>query len=194
MGAADRHQSEQDIVNLVRGIHGTAADGTPTVFLVGGKYVAQPVAVDGGDVVAAWLDAKGYINPHVEALTLIDFTTAGTNQTGSAVTGLGAFRDADVHVNVSAFTGTSPTLDVYADSRLDGTNWKNLARMTQMTGTGQFFLHLTKRQSGGEGTLTSDAGAGTIRAVGWGDDLRVRANIGGTSPSVSAVISVNLVA
>ena len=186
MGKADRFLTTQDVLHLAYGEHGTAADSTPTVLVIGGKYVAQPTAVDGSDVVVLWLDEKGYSRPHLDALQLETFTTAATSGTSTPVTALGAFRDVDVTVDVSAASGTSPTLDIYLDGRLDGTAYANIARLTQVTTAGQYVAHLSKRQSAGQVTVTSDAGAGTTRAIGWGDALRVRRVIGGTSPSFSA--------
>ncbi|MDP3064745.1 MAG: hypothetical protein Q8O40_16315 [Chloroflexota bacterium] len=158
-------RTTQDILNLVAG----AATGSGTVHYL----QARPLTVT--------------------YLLLDSFTTANGSATGTAAVGLAPYRDADVLVDVTVASGTAATLDVYLDSRLDGTGWSNLGRLTAITGTAKALIHLSKRQAAVEiAGGVSDAGAGTVRAIGWGDDLRVRRNITGTTPSFSARVWLNL--
>ena len=195
MGHQDRTFSVQDLLHLTSGTHDGPGDATPLILLVGGKYVAQPTAVAGGDVAILWVSPEGYARPHVTAASLYSFTTASTNGTSSAVTGLGVFKEADVLVDVTSVSGTSPTLDLYIDGRLaGGTAWVNVARLTQITTANQIAVHLSKAQgTNTEVSVTSDAGAGTLRRIGWGDAMRVRRVIGGTGPSISATVYANYV-
>ena len=192
MGEQDRLLSVQDLLHLASGRHGTGADVNPVLLLVGGKHVVAPTAIDNGDHVITWLDAEGYQTPHRETILLDSYTTLGTNQNGSAFAGLGAFKDAEILVHVTAAAGTSPTLDVFLDTRLDGTNWVNLAHVTQITGTTTRVAHITKRNPALDLVVASDAGAGTVRAIGWADDLRVRSEIAGTGPSFTSRIWADL--
>ncbi len=159
-------RTTQDILNLVAG----AATGSGTVYYL----QARPMTLT--------------------YLLLDSFTTAAGSATGTIAVGLAPYKDADVLVDVTAAAGTAATLDVYLDSRLDGTSWSNLGRLTAITGTAKALVHLSKRQAAveipGGG---SDAGAGTIRAIGWGDDLRIRRDITGTTPSFTARVWLSLI-
>lgn len=160
-----------------------------------------------GDILAAVTGTIGtqsglqVFSPSVTVQTLHTFT-AGSGGTGTAtsgsITGLGPFKDADVIVNVTAVVGAATnTLIVFLDARLDGTNWYNVANYAVITTVGQYIAHVTKRQSN---TLvpildTVDAGAGTIRPLGFGDAIRVRRQITGTATTsfTGSVLITNLV-
>lgn len=187
MGKADRYLTAQDIFNRVHGEHGTAADATPPVLLVGGKYTAWPAnsAVDSEDAAILWLSAEGYAHPYQHDLQLVTVTNGSANSTSAFSGGLGVFQEADLIVWVSLATGTSPTLDLLIDGRYNGTAI-NIAHLSQITGTTQVGVHLSKRQASGQVLASNvDAGAGTFRAMGWGDGLRVRSQIGGTAGTFS---------
>lgn len=188
------HLSAQDIANKVYGTHGATLDGTLGLKKIGGRYdkLSALTAQGAAREVVAWFDDKGVLVPHEENLQLDSATTVTGSATGTTQTGLGRFKYAQVYVNVSAATGTSPTLDIYLDSRLDGTNYKNIAHLTQITGTIDYSVQLSKANLAGQVDVTSDAGAGTIRSVGWGDDLRVRRDIGGTSPQFTYKVWLQL--
>lgn len=182
-----------DAIKHVYGVHDGSADATPSVFKIGGKYAAAPGTVGEGDAVILWLSRQGYLTPERQVLQLDSFTTATGSGVGTTLANIGAYKDADVMLDVTLGTGTSPTLDVYLDSQLDGTAWINIGHLTQITTATQVGVHITKRQSSGQVQgIGSDAGAGTIRALGWADNLRVRRSIGGTSPSFSALVWISL--
>lgn len=186
MGAQDKHLSSQDILNLVQGIHGTADDASPVYLKAGGKFVNQPTANQGGDTVVFWVSQEGYLRPHMLPVSIFSFTTAATAGTSDPLTGLGAFLDSDIYVDVTAASGTVATLGILIDARLDGTNYSNIAQLAAITTTGQYAGHITKRQSSNGTTLSGTADFGTFRAVGFGDAIRLRRQISGTSPSFSA--------
>ena len=190
MGEQDRHISAQDILNLARGIHGTGADATPTVLKSGGKFVNQPTANDSGDTVILWVSQEGYLRPHILPISIYSFTAVATAGTSSALTGLGAFLDGDVYVDVTLADGTTATLGILIDGRLDGTNYTNIAQLSAITATGQYSGHITKRQNAVGTTLTGTADFGTFRAVGFGDAIQIRRQISGTSPSFTANVWV----
>ena len=192
MGEQDRYISVQDILNMARGIHGTAADTLPVVLKSGGKFVNQPTAVDSGDVVILWLSPEGYNAPCMLPISIYSFTAAGTAGTSTALTGLGCFKEGDIYADVSAASGTLATLGLLIDARLDGTNYANIAQLSAITATGQYSGHITKRQSAVGTVLTGTADFGTFRAVGFGDAIRIRRQISGTSPSFTANVWVTL--
>ncbi len=121
-------------------------------------------------------------------VTLHTFTTAGSGATGTATstaaTGLGFAKDVDIFVDVTAYTGAATgSLLLFVDGRIDGTNFVNVAQMTVITTIGYAVAHLTKRNPAGQvgAALSVDAGAGTTRAFGFGDAIRVRRQITGTA-------------
>ena len=129
---------------------------------------------------------------------ILDSRTASTSSgTGTWSTGLGGFRQVDIYVRFSTFTGTISLVDVYVDSRIDGTNSVNVAHFTQFTSATGATADAVARLISDVGTpveagaLRADAGAGTIRNIGWGNDLRIRRDISGgtTAPIFSYVIT-----
>lgn len=182
-----------DVERLAAGEHDLTADASPVFYKIGGKYAAAPTPVADGDAVVFWLDPQGFIHPHLENISLHTFTTISANSTGTAVGGLGGLRDLDVQIRVTLATGTAPIADIRLDTQLDGTNWVNLYRANDFTGTTDVItrvIHLTRRNAGGEVPVSADAGTGTVRAIGWGDKLRARVLVGGTSPSFSGTIVI----
>jgi hypothetical protein len=76
-------------------------------------------------------------------------------------------------LNVTAASGTSPTLDVVVEDTLDGTNWNTVGTFAQRTAAGRQVIDITSPFSG---------------------RLRVRWTIGGTAPSFTfSVVGVGLV-
>lgn len=118
-----------------------------------------------------------------KAVTLLaetSVTSAGTIN-GTAVTGLGGYKQAQVLLNCTvADTDTNDTLDVYIDTSPDsGTTWLNVGHFTQKTGSNAAFKEvLTLDPQGAAGTavidVTSDAAAGAVRPSMFCDRLRVR--------------------
>ena len=187
--------SSDGILNEADSLHGDAAIDSPSRLSVGGKYVKQPTANADGDAVIIWLDDRGYTKPHLQAVTLYSFTSGSDNATSTTTEGLGPFTECDVLLDVTAQAGTTPTLDILVDGRYDGTNFINIAKYTQVGGTtGKYAVHLSKKQGSGEVNVSADAGAGTIRAIGFGDALRVRRVIAGTSPVYDAAVYISLIA
>lgn len=148
----------QDILNAVAGT-------------VGGQAALQMFSPPAGSTV----------------VTLMSAFVAGSGGTGTAsstVTGLANAKDVDVFVDVTAYTGAATgSLLIFVDGRIDGTNYVNIAQATVITTIGQAVLHLTKRNPAGQVgmALSVDAGAGTTRAFGFGDALRLRRQITGTA-------------
>ena len=177
-------RSQGDVLQHVHADHGEAADASPVILQVGGKHVKSPTANASGDVVVLWTDPQGYITPNVTAVQLDGSATSGASGNGTWYTGLGAFKEVDLIFDITATSGTTPTISFFIDTRLDGTGTTNLARLTTIGSAAAIGVHLSKVHSPAEiAILGADAGAGTIRAVGWADDLRIRHTVAGTSPT-----------
>jgi hypothetical protein len=98
-----------------------------------------------------------------------------------------------IRLSVSAASGTSPTLDVYFQQSLDGGNtFVDVARFPQVT-SALTNPHYANIAVGGDNTIRSSVGDGTISASTTGTCLvsnvwRVRWVIGGTSPSFTFAV------
>ncbi len=127
---------------------------------------------------------------------LMSLTTVGSGATGTATgtaySGLKVFRQADVIVNVTAVVGAATnSLIIFVDSQVDGTSWVNVAQFPVSTVASNFVAHFTRGTANAITDVTADAGAGTIRAVGLGDTVRIRRQITGTATtSFSASIYI----
>lgn len=144
--------------------------------------------------------------PMYKQVVLDSQTTVSGSGVGSWMTGLGYFKQILVHVRLSAVEGTSPTINMFVDTRLDGTNVTNLVSFPQLTNTATAGMlavlnrdiDLVANAAGTVGGITSaleaDVGTGTVRTIGWGDDLRIRRAIAGTSPSYSYIVTLNCIA
>lgn len=96
----------------------------------------------------------------VEELLPSAARTADGNTAGSD--GYATASSAVVHVNVTAFAGTSPTLAVYLEDSIDGTVWSEVASVTGINAVG----------------------VRSIRSTGpFTNRLRLRYALGGTAPS-----------
>ena len=178
------------ILNYVLGWHGTAvaaSGGLPEFLRIGGRHIEQPSSATGTLDLTLWLDERGYLNPHIDAITLFSTTTAGTVTTlSSTITvGFGAMKQALVLVDVTGTGGTAPTLDCFVDRQFGGTRWINVARTTLMVGPQASMIILDRSPgTGGQiGSVQADAGAGTVRSVGFGDNFRVRFSVGSNATS-----------
>lgn len=86
-------------------------------------------------------------------------TASGTSATQVFQDHVTALR---AQLNVTAASGTGPTLDVVLEDTLDGTNWNTLATFTQATGATRQVVNYTGPFS---------------------DTIRVRWTVGGVTPS-----------
>ncbi len=74
-----------------------------------------------------------------------------------------------VQLDVTAFAGTGPTLDVVIEDSLDGTTWNTVATFAQKTGGGREVVNYT---------------------APFADRLRARWTVGGTTPSFTFSVLV----
>jgi hypothetical protein len=95
----------------------------------------------------------------VEFVPSLARTTSGT---GPAVDGLAVQSTLRIQLDVTAASGTGPTLDVVIEDTIDGTNWNTIAVMSQKTAPSREVVDVTSPFTG------------TVRA---------RWTISGTTPS-----------
>lgn len=191
-----------DQTRLIRSIIGTddvAADplGTNRLLMVIGGIAEQTgtrVAI--GDWRVLNVNRFGGLIAERQNIEVGSLTTASATTTANlgSATNIGHYRNAQVLIDVTATGGTASTLTVYVDSRLDGTTYMNIAASTIMTTASRQVITLQKDHTTNAFTIiTGDAGAGTVRNVGWADDLQMRYSIVGTTANFDFRVWLNLI-
>ena len=167
----------------------SAATGTTSNKLVdtAGNFVVNGIAV--GDVIKNTTTGKFALVTAVDSATQLSvgadiFTSTNTY---AIYPGLGyvlnqAWEQLIVQLDVTAAaTDVGDTLDVYIDMSIDGgTKWVNVLHFTQVLGNGgaKTFMGVIKNDNPGTSAVfdvSSDAGAGNTRQIGFGNRLRYRA-------------------
>lgn len=112
-------------------------------------------------------------------------TIAATATSTGTIIGVEAFSIADLLLNVTAASGTTPTLDIYVQKLLaDGVTWDDVGHFTQATAVATYVLNMTVGGSGAHTALTRTIAAGSVRAnCTFGNTWRIDAVVGGTNPS-----------
>lgn len=127
-----------------------------------------------------------YQTPIIKVLQASAAQTATTQSTAFVLPKADAYMG---YVNVTAASGTSPTLDIVWQTSTDGgTTWISLPlRHTQLTTTGAEFitfrLGLGIGEVGAEGAAAVTGGTLVKPCVPDVKNMRLNYNIGGTSPS-----------
>lgn len=98
--------------------------------------------------------------------------TANGNTTNLSV---GSLSELALDFNISAASGTSPTLNLYMDRLGTDGNWYTIWSSAQVTAVS---------------TVSTSLGAGTTTNVSFSSTVRVRWAIGGTTPSFTFTISL----
>lgn len=97
---------------------------------------------------------------------LLETVVASAARTASGdsgpIIGWAATKTIRAQLNVTAASGTSPTLDVVIEDTLDGTNYNPIGTFAQRTAAGREVINIT---------------------VPFSPTLRIRWTVGGTTPS-----------
>ncbi len=96
-------------------------------------------------------------------------TATGNSGSLSSYSGASSLR---AQLEVTAASGTTPTLDVVIQDTLDGTNWNTIGTFVQKTTTGREVINVHPAK----------AESGTFQPV-FADRLRVLWTVAGTTPS-----------
>lgn len=94
-------------------------------------------------------------------------TTTGNS---GAIPGFGPARTLRAQLDVTAASGTGPTLNAVIEDSLDGTNWNAVGTFAQKTAAGREVINVT---------------------TPFADQLRVTWTLGGTSPSFTFAVDVS---
>lgn len=124
------------------------------------------------------MDYKSY----AENLALISHVAASAGVTGGNQLNDGC-RGVAVGVNISALTGTTPTLTVFVEG-YDGASgqWYTLLQSTALNAVGFTLLRVYPGL-----TAAANSAANAVLPATW----RVRTVIGGTSPAVTATVGAS---
>jgi hypothetical protein len=101
-------------------------------------------------------------NIPASTVTLLASAARTTTASAAAVTGFAAARQLCLQLQVTAASGTAPTLDVVVQDTVDGTNYSTIATFTQAAAATREVIRL---------------------ATPFTDSLRVVYTIGGVTPS-----------
>ena len=112
--------------------------------------------------------------------TVVASAIRTTSSDTGALPGYGGASVLRAQLQVTAASGTTPTLDVVIEDTLDGTNWNVVATFAQKTVAAREVINV----------FPLKAESATFQPV-FADRIRVRWTVGGTTPSFtfSVVIS-----
>jgi hypothetical protein len=118
---------------------------------------------------------------------LLASTTAAATASGSTF-GVDRFTAFTVRLNVSAASGTSPTLNVYIQKLVPNgsrpsTVWHDIISFTQLTTTGTRISEMVEGGNAEVALSQAALAAGTVQNALIGSYHRVHYVIGGTNPS-----------
>lgn len=119
-----------------------------------------------------------------QALTGSITLTSTTTGTGKII-GIDCFSAADIHLNVTAASGTTPTLDVYIQKLCpDGVTWDDLIHFTQATAAADYMANVVVGNSGVHTIAVRTLAAGTVQTkTTMGKIWRIDCVLGGSTPS-----------
>jgi hypothetical protein len=104
--------------------------------------------------------------------------------TGSPIPGVDTFSAATFQLNVTAVTGTSPTMNVYIQKLLpDQATWTDLVSFAQVTGAIDKVFEVVGQGNSTYTATDATLTAGTSQTAILGSTHRVKVVIGGTNPS-----------
>lgn len=194
----------QDILNRVWNPSGTAPTAAPDSLTV---YLGSGSAMVGSGSGQVSGQPFFVLQPAFRQFVLDSVTTGSASATGTVTTGLGGYRGMAISLRVSTITGTASTLQVYIETRLDGPTgtFVSIGAFNEIASASAGAFHngmLLMRDGHSTGNVTmplaqvnlGDAVAtGTVRGIGWGDDLRVRRTVSGgtTAPIFTYTVYVN---
>lgn len=113
------------------------------------------------------MPATGSIAGYSEDILAASATQTSTGQTAT-LGGYGGSSSLRVYVNVTAVSGTSPTMTINIQDTVDGSNWYTVGSSTSLTAVG---------------TSAFEIGAGLGNNHVFADRIRVQWVLGGTTPS-----------
>lgn len=104
-----------------------------------------------------------------QAATVVASAARTTSSNSGALPDYGPADKLRVQLNVTAASGTTPTLDVLVEDTLDGTNYNTIGTFAQKTTTGREVINITTQ---------------------FADSIRVRWTVAGTTPSFTFSVVV----
>lgn len=121
--------------------------------------------------------------------TIFSTTTLTASASGAKLPGMEKYTSALFVATSGAVTGTTPTLNVYIQTLLpNGSTWQDIISFTQITTATSRIAHFVTGAASEAAVQTEALTAGSLKAIGLGNFIRVRCVVGGTNPSFTGVI------
>jgi hypothetical protein len=128
-----------------------------------------------------------------DSVTLLASAARTASGAGSDVGGVENARALQVTLDITAVSGTTPTLDLEVQAKI-GVKYTRLVTFAQKTATGTFVREAkrTLTAAPAEYTIALDPSltAAGVSDIEWWDFLRVKYTIGGTTPSFTFSVTV----
>lgn len=122
-------------------------------------------------VPVALCDVNGALLPTTAAGTVLNSASAAYTASGaSASLAVSQYRELAVDVNVTALSGTTPTIQYFVD---------------RLGADGNFYTVWSSASITATGTASTSIGAGCATNAAFGTAVRLRWTVGGTTPSVT---------
>lgn len=147
------------------------SDGSELMGGLNPTGLGQALQVDASGNVKTVLQTNYNVIGKTYRATATVFTQASSAQTTGGNSGnlaVDAYTEIAVDINITAVSGTSPTLNLFVDRLGADGIWYPIWSSTQQTAVGQ---------------VSTSIGAGMLVAQGFGATVRLRWTIGGTTPS-----------
>ena len=134
--------------------------------------------------------ANAPINKPASDITLLASAARTATSTGDEITAIEHYSAARFSLAVTAASGTSPTLNVYVQTKTPSGHWTDLVAFTQKSAAGrEHYDHISATR---DPYAEQDAGltAGQANDMLLGSRLRVKYVIGGTNPSFTFAVTM----
>lgn len=102
--------------------------------------------------------------------TVVASAARTTSGNSGVITGYGPPKTLRVQLDVTAASGTTPTLDVLVEDTLDGTTFNTIGTFTQKTAVSREVINIS---------------------IPFTDQIRIKWTIGGTTPSFTYAVIVD---
>lgn len=120
-------------------------------------------------------------------------TTVTASADGTTTFGLGSVRTGLCVLDVTNVSGTLPTLDVYLQAQPDGTTDSDYVHFAQAIAASKIRAAFNVYQASPASAAVTDGTAGVQNGAGpLGDRLKVRAVVGGTTPSFTYTVTCSV--
>lgn len=129
-------------------------------------------------------------SPCARDITLLASAARTSTGSGDTIPGIDNYTSADILTDVTAASGTSPTLDIYIQKLLsDNSTWQDVIHFAQITSTGKQIASIVASGNSVAAVQTAALTVNSIKTTLLGKTWRVHYVIGGTNPSFTFAVT-----